>query len=105
MVICISNRRYRIFNDCSILLTMKKLLVFVLFLGLTVLLNTGVQVQCAMCKIAAESGTQADNSPVLGLNQGILYLAVVPYISFSVIAFLWWRGYKRRQKEEAELGY
>ncbi len=86
-------------------MSMKKLLVLFVFFALILLFNADTQAQCAMCKMAAESGTQADNSPVLGLNQGILYLAVVPYISFSVIAFLWWRGYKRRQKEEAELGF
>jgi len=79
---------------------------YVLLFGLLVLfLNSDIMAQCAMCKMAAESGTQADNSPTLGLNQGILYLAVVPYLSFMVIAYLFWRGNKRRKREEAELGY
>lgn len=76
-----------------------------LFVMVLLLVASTADAQCAMCKMAAESGTQADNSPTLGLNQGILYLAVVPYLSFMVIAFLFWKGWKKRKREEAELGY
>lgn len=62
-----------------------------------------VSAQCAMCKMVAENGAKADGGPVLGLNQGILYLAAFPYLAFMIIAFLFWRGYKRKKKEEAEL--
>lgn len=76
-----------------------------LFVMVLLLVASTADAQCAMCKMAAESGTQADNSPTLGLNQGILYLAVVPYLSFMVISFLFWKGWKKRKREEAELGY
>lgn len=82
-----------------------KRLVPILFVVVLLLVASTADAQCAMCKMAAESGTQADNSPTLGLNQGILYLAVVPYLSFMVIAFLFWKGWKKRKREEAELGY
>jgi TRAP-type C4-dicarboxylate transport system permease small subunit len=82
-----------------------KRLVPILFVMVLLLVASTADAQCAMCKMAAESGTQADNSPTLGLNQGILYLAVVPYLSFMVIAFLFWKGWKKRKREEAELGY
>lgn len=82
-----------------------KRLVPILFVVVLLLVASTADAQCAMCKMAAESGTQADNSPTLGLNQGILYLAVVPYLSFMVISFLFWKGWKKRKREEAELGY
>lgn len=82
-----------------------KRLVPILFVMVLLLVASTADAQCAMCKMAAESGTQADNSPTLGLNQGILYLAVVPYLSFMVISFLFWKGWKKRKREEAELGY
>lgn len=82
-----------------------KRLVPILFVVVLLLVASTADAQCAMCKMAAESGTQADNSPTLGLNQGILYLAVVPYLSFMVITFLFWKGWKKRKREEAELGY
>jgi hypothetical protein len=82
---------------------MQKLLALAVVIFLFLLGTTDVNAQCAMCKMAAENGSQADGGPVLGLNQGILYLAVVPYLSFSVIAYLFWRGYRRRQQEEKDL--
>lgn len=82
-----------------------KRIVSILFVLVLLIVSTQADAQCAMCKMAAESGTQADNSPTLGLNQGILYLAAVPYLSFMVIAFLFWKGWKKRKREEAELGY
>ena len=77
--------------------------IILIVLLLLLLTSQELQAQCAMCKMAAENGARADGSPILGLNQGILYLAAVPYLSFMVIAYLVWRGYKRRQREEAEL--
>jgi hypothetical protein len=66
-------------------------------------ISSDISAQCAMCKMVAENGAKADGGPVLGLNQGILYLAAFPYLAFMTIAFLFWRGYKKRKKEEAEL--
>lgn len=74
-----------------------------LFISLFCIAGDGFA-QCAMCKITAESGGQAAKSPVPGLNQGILYLAAVPYIAFGVIAFLFVRAYKKRKAEAREYG-
>lgn len=79
-----------------------KILVIVLTIGL-LFVSGDAFAQCAMCKMVAENGAKADGGTVLGLNQGILYLAAFPYLAFMTIAFLFWRGYKRKKKEEAEL--
>jgi len=79
-----------------------KILALVITIGL-VCITKEMYAQCAMCKMVAENGAKADGGPVLGLNQGILYLAAFPYLAFMIIAFLFWRGYKRKKKEEAEL--
>lgn len=79
------------------------MLVLISVLFILILSSVDANAQCAMCKMAAENGSQADGGPVLGLNQGILYLAVVPYLSFMVIAYLFWKGYRRRQQEEKDL--
>jgi len=55
-----------------------------------------------MCKMSAEAGTKAGNTQALGINPAILYLAAFPYIIITTIAFLFWRNYKKRKKEEAE---
>ena len=82
---------------------MKVRMLFFLFFLFLLIGVSSADAQCAMCKMAAENGAQADGKPYLALNQGILYLAAVPYLSFSVIAFLFWRGYRRRREQEAEL--
>ncbi|MBK7108886.1 MAG: hypothetical protein IPH61_07030 [Bacteroidetes bacterium] len=56
-----------------------------------------------MCKITAESGSQASDPPAPGLNQGILYLVSFPYIAFIVIVFYSGEDTKT-QAEAAEYG-
>lgn len=50
--------------------------------------------QCAMCKATVESegGGLAE-----GLNTGILYLMVVPYLLFTTIAIIWYRMNKKQK--------
>lgn len=60
--------------------------------------------QCPMCKAAVESNTgYGEEGSWLAsmLNTGILYLFALPYLALMGVGFLWYRGYKRRQREEA----
>ena len=51
-----------------------------------VLLAIGAHSQCAMCKAAAESDLKNNpNSFAKGLNTGILFLMVIPYLIVGVI--------------------
>jgi hypothetical protein len=70
---------------------MRKLLVFSFLL-----LALGLSAQCPMCKMAAESNLQQGGSTGLGLNGGIIYLFLLPYLTVGVIAYFW---YKNRVKE------
>ena len=74
---------------------MKKLAcIFVLLFSLVSV--TKVSAQCAMCRRVAESSHQvADNKAGAGLNAGIIYLLVLPYILAGVGAIVW---YKNRNK-------
>ena len=60
-----------------------------LFLFVAVLLfvfSIDVSAQCAMCKAAAESSLENNShSIVRGLNKGILFLMVIPYLIVGVI--------------------
>jgi heme/copper-type cytochrome/quinol oxidase subunit 2 len=60
---------------------MKKIIISIL-LFLT-FLNTNAQ--CAMCKAVVESG--GDTSQAEGLNTGILYLMVFPYLLVGVLLY------------------
>lgn len=60
---------------------MKKIIIsIILFLTF---LNTNAQ--CAMCKAVVESG--GDTSQAEGLNTGILYLMVFPYLLVGVLLY------------------
>ncbi len=50
------------------------------------LISMGAYSQCAMCKAAAESDLQNNpNSLAKGLNTGILFLMVIPYLIVGII--------------------
>ena len=52
-----------------------------------------------MCKAAAESNLKEGGKHALGLNHGILYLLVVPYLLIGSIGIWWWRNNYRRERE------
>lgn len=57
--------------------------------------------QCAMCRVTVENNVSAgDTSVASGLNLGILYLFVMPYLLFTIIAILWYRRSKKTQMQK-----
>jgi len=55
--------------------------------------------QCAMCRASVESNvSDGDTSVGAGLNMGILYLFVAPYLIMMTIGFFWYRSAKRKKK-------
>ena len=72
---------------------MKKYLLIIILLLLFVV---DVQAQCAMCKSVVESNMENGDTIGGGLNDGILYLMVMPYISLGLIAFFWLRHNKKQ---------
>lgn len=82
---------------------LKNLLSIIFILIILFLFKENTFAQCAMCKMTAESGAKAGNTATLGINNGIMYLAMFPYLIIGTIALLFWRAYKKKKKEEAEL--
>ena len=59
---------------------------FILAIGvLLVLLPQLSEAQCAMCKATVESSQGQKNSVAGGINQGIIYLMLVPYVLMAFI--------------------
>ena len=58
---------------------MRKLIYILIFLSFQI-----TNAQCAMCRAVVESG---DVSQAEGLNSGILYLMVFPYLLVGVLVF------------------
>ena len=68
----------------------KTLLILVLFLFTNV-----AYPQCAMCRAALESG--GDTKQAEAVNDGIVYLMVIPYILVGVIAFAIYQTRKKKK--------
>jgi len=68
---------------------MKRFLFSLVFL----LISFSASAQCAMCRAVLESET--DNSMAEGVNNGIIYLAAIPYL---LMGGLIWFIYKSRKK-------
>lgn len=76
---------------------LKSLLLAILFFGL----QAASFAQCAMCRASVENNvSNGDTSIGAGLNSGILYLFVMPYLLAAVIGYLW---YKSAKKKKAKL--
>lgn len=58
-----------------------------------VLVSFDVQAQCAMCRAVLES--EADQSAAKGINDGILYLMVFPYLLMAGVAYMVWRSRRK----------
>jgi len=46
--------------------------------------------------MAAESNLENGGSAAKGLNYGILYMLVVPYLVVGTIGFIWWKNNRRQ---------
>lgn len=60
--------------------------IFLLFLGLF------TQAQCAMCRAVLES--EAGQTTAKGVNDGIVYLMLIPYILIGGLALITYRYFK-----------
>lgn len=70
---------------------MRKLIFFFLFSFFSFL----SQAQCAMCRAQLES--MEDNSVAEGVNNGIVFLMVIPYILLAIIAIAIYRSFKKKK--------
>lgn len=94
--VVISNRNFR---------NMKRSLL-VVFLSLSLFLTSVdfAAAQCAMCKQSAESSLKEGNTDAIGLNIGIMYLLVIPYVLVGGIGYYWYVNHKRQPEEESNKG-
>ncbi len=81
---------------------MKKayIIIPILFILFFVVFGIDADAQCAMCRAQLETadkaGMEAKNT---GINSGILYLMLFPYILIGFIAFLWYRSANKNKEQ------
>ncbi|WP_425298500.1 hypothetical protein [Pontibacter indicus] len=89
---------------------MKRQLFKIFFSGLLMLtlslVSTEAYSQCAMCRATVESNvgtgkTDSDSQVGAGLNTGILYLMLIPYVLIGTVGFLWYKSNKMKKAKVA----
>jgi len=75
----------------NIFIMVKKISLSLIFL----MAFLGANAQCAMCKAVVENG---DSDLAEGLNFGIIYLMIFPYLILIVGAFLFYKNRKKKKK-------
>lgn len=79
---------------------MKKVLSIIIIFVLGLFTQIASQAQCAMCRASVENNvSNGDTTIAAGLNNGILYLFVMPYLMAMVIAFFWYRSAKKKKSK------
>ncbi len=71
---------------------MNKVVCTLIVFAALFLFGMNAEAQCAMCKATAESATDHVNRGIgEGLNAGIVYLMVTPYLLLAVIGTIFFR--------------
>lgn len=78
--------------------TIKIILPLLLLLAFLVLPEF-VNAQCPMCRMTAESNLANGGNEGQGLNNGIMYMLITPYVLVGVIAFVWYRNRTKTSEE------
>ena len=74
-----------------------------LFTGILLLLGAAANAQCAMCKATLENNISNGNIGIAaGINFGILYLFVAPYLAIMALGYFWYRTSKRNARNHVE---
>lgn len=73
-----------------------KAIKLLLVVGMLMLDSQMAEAQCAMCRATLENNLSNGNVGIAaGINFGILYLFVAPYLFISLVAYFWYKTSKR----------
>lgn len=78
---------------------MKKGVFIVVIILFSILSFESFSQGCSMCKAVVESNIEGGGEEASGLNAGILYILLFPYILFTI--FIWyWRKHQKEIKND-----
>lgn len=80
---------------------MKYISAIFILLCFALLISPALQAQCAVC---TKTALQLGEKPAQGLNSGILYLMMTPFVIVGFIGYRWWKGNKKFEEEEGGAG-
>lgn len=67
----------------------KKYLAIILILIAAAGMPGTAHAQCSMC---TKTASQLGEKPALGLNNGIMYLMLTPFVIIGFIGYRWWKN-------------
>lgn len=73
-----------------------------LLLLLMFFFSVDAEAQCAMCKGTTESNFNGGGSQAKGINAGVMYLFVTPYLLVGSIGFIWWWKNRKANEQNSE---
>ena len=81
-----------------------RILLMVVILSFSLLFTEDASAQCAMCR-ASVANSISDGGQLFGagLNKGILYLMLMPYIVISIIGYAWYKNSKKYTEQRKKL--
>lgn len=74
----------------------QKLITSVLVFLVSIFFSLSTNAQCAMCRAALES--EGNQAKAKGINDGIVYLMVIPYILVGLVFFAVYKMYTNKNK-------
>ena len=92
MAICGNFGCDNLYNDFTLLFLTMKNRVFFLLISFFFFIQTNAQ--CAMCRAVLES--EEGQSTAKGINNGIVYLMVIPYILIGGLGYFIYRKLKNK---------
>jgi len=81
--------------------SLKYIVTALVLLALVLFSQTELAAQCAMCRVSVENNIN-NGTPTLGsgLNLGILYLLIMPYLIIGSIGYYWYKVKSKKGKKE-----
>jgi len=78
----------------------KYIILSILITLVLIFVSQDLAAQCPMCKIAAQSNLENGGTAGKGLNKGILYILLAPYILVSTLGIIWYRSKKNKEYDD-----
>lgn len=60
------------------------------------LVSFAAEAQCSMCRAVLE--TESTQTAAEGINDGIMYLMIFPYLLMGGVAYFVWRSFRKNEK-------
>ncbi len=93
MYLCIMKRRKKK-NTSAINCVSKLIGIFVLTITLSLAPTIETNAQCPMCRMSAQKNLDGGGTAGSGLNKGILYMLMLPYVIVGGVGYVWYRNRK-----------